>query len=450
MNRDATRRDERAPLQPMAIVNARLIDPVAGSDASGALYIEDGVIRDRGPALFAGGTPSQAQVVDAGGACLAPGLVDIRVHAGEPGEEHKETIDTAALSAVAGGVTTMVLLPNTDPVIDDAALVEFVQRRARQVKKVNVHCYGAITLGLKGKELCELGLLTEAGAVAFTDGVHAVSDAMVMRRALSYGRTFDALIVQHPMEPRLGDAGAMNEGEIATRLGLPGSPAAAEAMMLERDMWLVELTGGRYHAAHVSTAQSVEIIRRAKKRGLRVTCDTAPPYFALNETAVGEYRTFAKLTPPLRGETDRRAIVAGLRDGTIDAIASDHWPQDQDSKRQPFVQAHPGIVGLETLLPLSLELVHNGFIELPALFQRLAATPAKLMKLPGGRLDKGAPADLVLFDAEAPRRIDVHAFRSKCKNSPFDGRPVQGTVLATLVSGRVVYRDAQAPKALAA
>jgi dihydroorotase len=442
-------RDDRAPLEPMALTNVRLIDPVAGTDTKGALLIKDGKIADIGAGLFASGVPSEIRTVDGGGACLAPGLVDIRVHACEPGEEHKETIDTAALGALAGGVTTIVVLPDTDPVIDDAALVEFIQRRARQVKKVNVHCYGAITLGLEGKELCELGMLTEAGAVAFTDGNQAVANAITMRRALSYAKTFDALIVQHPLEPSLS-LGAMNEGEIATRLGLPGIPVEAEAIMLERDMRLVELTGGKYHAAHISSAESVDIIRRAKKRGLRVTCDTAPPYFCLNETSVGEYRTFAKLMPPLRSEMDRRAIVEGLRDGTIDVICSDHWPQDQDSKRQPFALALPGIVGLETLLPLSLELVHNKFLTLPALFQRLSTAPAKLMKLPGGKLEKGAPADLVLFDPDRPWRIEVDAFRSKCKNSPFDERPVQGQVLATFVAGQPLFTAKDAPKALAA
>ncbi|MGE0154610.1 MAG: dihydroorotase [Reyranellaceae bacterium] len=442
-------RDDRAPLEPMALTNVRLIDPAAGAETKGGLLIRDGKIADLGPGLFASGVPEGVRGVDGGGACLGPGLVDIRVHACEPGEEHKETIDTAAQGALAGGVTTMVVLPDTDPVIDDAALVEFVQRRARQVKKANVHCYGAVTLGLEGKELCEFGMLSEAGAVAFTDGGKAVASAITMRRALSYARTFDALIVQHPLEPSLS-MGAMNEGEIATRLGLPGIPVEAEAIMLERDMRLVELTGGRYHAAQISCAESVEIVRRAKKKGLRVTCDTAPPYFCLNETSVGDYRTFAKLMPPLRSEMDRRAIVEGLRDGTVDVICSDHWPQDQDSKRQPFIQALPGIVGLETLLPLSLELVHNRFLSLPALFQRLALAPAKLMKLPGGRLEKGAPADLVLFDPDRPRRIDVSSFRSKCKNSPFDERPVQGQVLATFVAGRALFADKEAPKALAA
>lgn len=437
-------RDLRAPLEPMAIVNVRLIDPAAGTEARGAVLIEDGVIRDLGPQLFAGGVPAGIKTVDGQGHCLAPGLVDLRVRSGEPGEEHRETLDSAAQAAAAGGVTSMVLLPDTDPVIDDAALVEFIQRRARQVKSANIYAYGAITRGLDGKELAEFGMLAEAGAIGFTDAAWPVADAQVMRRALSYARTFDAVIVQQPSEPSLS-TGAMNEGEIATRLGIPGIPPAAEIIMLERDLRLVELTGGRYHAALVSTAESVAAIRAAKKRGLRVTCDTAPPYFALNETAVGDYRTFAKLMPPLRSEADRRAVIEGLKDGTIDAIASDHHPQDQDSKRQPFVMANFGIVGLETLLPLSLELVHNGHLTLPALFKRLTAAPARLFKLPGGRLEKGAPADLVLFDPDAPRRIEVDRFRSKSKNSPFDGRPVQGRVLATLVAGRILHRDENLP-----
>jgi dihydroorotase len=297
--------------------------------------------------------------------------------------------------------------------------------------------------------MTEIGLLGENGAVAFTDGERAVADAGVMRRALSYARTFDALIAQHPEEPALVDEGAMNEGEIATRLGIAGIPAAAEVMLLRRDLELVALTGGRYHAAHLSTAAAVEAIAEAKAQGLDVTCDTAPHYFALNETAVGDYRTFAKVSPPLRGEMDRQAIVAALRDGTIDIVASDHAPHDQDSKRQPFGQAEFGIVGLETLLPLVLELVHGGHLTLHEALKCVTSRPADRLRLPGGRLRKGGPADLLLFDPDRPRRIDVAQFRSKSKNSPFDGRPVQGAVLRTVVDGRTVYEAAPAHAAVA-
>jgi len=423
----------------VAYVNARLIDPASGLDVKGALLTEEGAIADLGPRLFSGGVPEGIEVVDCGGLVLAPGLVDMRVQLREPGQEHKESLASASAAAAAGGVTTMACLPNTNPVLDEISLIEFVQRRAREAGVVNVHPYAAATKGLNGKDLTEMGLLAAAGAVGFTDATKAVSDSVVMRRALSYGSAFGLLIVQHPEDPRLAEDGAMNEGELSTRLGLVGIPAAAEAILIERDLRLVVLTGGRYHAAHISTAAAVDAIRRAKSQGLNVTCDTAPPYFALNELAVGDYRTFAKVSPPLRAEEDRRAIVEGLKDGTIDAIASDHSPHDQDSKRLPFAQAEFGVIGLETLLPVSLELYHNGHVSLPALIALLTHRPAGVLSLPAGRLKAGAAADLVLIDTDAPWRIDATALRSKSKNTPFDERPVQGRAVRTVVSGRTVF-----------
>jgi dihydroorotase len=432
-------RTAKSPARPLAIVNARLLDPATRRDERGGVLVQDGLIADLGPQVKAQGLSEDFERIDAGGHCLAPGLIDMRVQLREPGEEHKETIATASAAAAAGGVTSMVCLPNTEPVIDDVAGVEFIARRARETRSSKVYCYGAVTRNLAGRDLVEIGLLAESGALAFTDGLHAVADARVMSRALSYARCFDALIIQHPEEPRLAEGGVMNAGELSTRLGLAGIPRQAEVMMIERDLHLVEMTGGRYHAAHVSTAPAVEAIRQAKQRGLRVTCDTAPPYFALNENEVGDYRTFARLSPPLRGEDDRRAIVAAIADGTIDCIASDHAPHDQDSKRVPFAQAAAGVIGLETLLPVSLEPHHRGDIALLDLLARLTIAPASLLKLPQGRLAKGAPADLVLFELERAYRIDAGKFRSKSKNSPFDERPVQGRVLRTIVDGRTVF-----------
>jgi dihydroorotase len=421
----------------LLLTGGRLLDPWTGLDTEGDILIENGRIAALGPGLTAG-QDVEAQSLD--GACIAPGLLDMRVQLCEPGLEHMENIASGAQAAVAGGVTTMVALPNTDPVIDDVSLVEFIARRARSVGLAKIHTYAAATKGGRGRELTEMGMLAQAGALGFTDGTRAIADAMVMRRALSYARTFDQLVIQHPEEPALAAGGAMNEGEIATRLGLAGITPAAEVMMVERDLHLVEITGGRYHAAHISTAASVEAIARAKARGLPVTCDTAPPYFALNETAVGEYRTFAKLSPPLRSESDRRAIVDGLRSGTIDAIASDHAPHDQDSKRLPFASAAAGILGLETLLPLALELYHNRQLPLLKVLRALSQGPADILRLPAGRLAVGAAADLVVFDPDRPWKIKVDSFKSKSKNSPFDGRPVQGRVLQTLVDGRTVFR----------
>ena len=423
----------------VAYVNARLVDPASGLDAPGALLTEGEVIADFGAGLFSEGVPEGIKVVDCGGHCLIPGLVDIRVQLREPGEEHKGTLASGGRAATAGGITTMVCLPNTVPVIDDMSVVEFIARRARLLGLTKVYCYGAVTKGLEGRALAEMGMLAEAGAVAFTDGVKAVGDAQVMRRALSYAGTYRLLIVQHPEESSLAENGAMNAGETATRLGLQGIPRAAEIIIVERDIRLVEMTGGRIHFAHVSTAEAIEAVARAKTRGLNVTCDTAPPYFALNETAVGDYRTFAKLSPPLRAEADRQAVVDGLKNGTIDAIASDHAPHDEDAKRLPFAQAACGGVGLETLLPVSLEFYQNGQMSLTDVLRLLTCGPADVLGLSAGRLGKGLPADLTLFDPDRAWKVVADDLLSKSKNSPFDGRPVQGRVLRTVVDGRAVY-----------
>ncbi len=422
-----------------AFVNARLLDPASDLDMTGGLLAEDGKITDFGPDLFKDGVPDVDQLVQCDGLCLAPGLIDMRVQVREPGEEHKETIESASHAAAAGGVTAMVCLPNTEPVIDDISVVEFVARRAREIKMVKLYCYGALTRGMEGEQITEMGLLADSGALGFTDGIKALTDPLVMRRALSYARTFGLLVIQHPEDPDMVDDGVMNEGELASRLGLPGIPAVAEVMMVERDLRLLSLTGGRYHASHLSTAASINAVRRAKFDGLDVTCDTAPHYFALNENAVSDYRTFAKVSPPLRSEQDRNAVVEGLKDGTIDAIASDHAPHDQDSKRLPFVQAECGIIGLETLLPLTLELYHNGHLTLLEALGKVTAAPASILRLPSGRINRGAPADLLLFDPNRPWTIDEEKFRSKSNNSPFHDRPVQGMAVRTFVEGRTIY-----------
>jgi dihydroorotase len=333
----------------------------------------------------------------------------------------------------------MACLPDTLPPIDDPAMVEFVARRARRVRGTKVHPYAAVTKGLAGEQIAELGLLLEAGAVAFTDAGRAVASARVMRRALQYAEPLGALIVQHPEEPTLAAGGAMNAGAIASRLGLAGIPAVAEVMMVERDLRLVELTGARYHVAHLSTAAAIDAVRRAKARGLRVSCETAPHHLALNELEVEGYRTFAKVSPPLRAESDRLAVIEGLKDGTIDVIASDHCPQDQDSKRLPFASAEFGVVGVETMLAVALRLVHEGELSLLELLRKLALAPARLLGLDAGRLRIGAPADLVLLDPDAPWKITEAGLRSLSKNTAFEGRLVQGKVLRTLVDGRTVF-----------
>ena len=423
----------------VAYVGARLLDPASGLDAVGGVLTEGELIKQVGPGVTADLALEGVTVIDCDGLCLAPGLIDMRVHLGEPGEDYKETFASAGRAATKGGVTAMVCLPNTDPVIDDMSVVEFVARRARLEGLSKVYPYGAVTKGLKGKEIAELGLLAESGAVAFTDGFSAVANAQVMRRAMMYARTFDLLICQHPEEPSLAAGGAMNAGETATRLGLSGIPREAEVMMIERDIRLVELTGGRLHIAHVSTVEAVDAIRSAKARGLPVTCDTAPPYFALNEVAIGDYRTFAKLSPPLRDESDRRAIVDAIKDGTIDCIASDHTPQDEESKRLPFSAAATGGVGLETLLAVTLELYHNGHISVLDALRFVTSAPADLLKLRAGKLAQGRPADLILFDLDRGWKVEADKLLSKSKNTPFDGRLMQGAVNRTVIDGRTVF-----------
>ena len=415
----------------VAYVNARLLDPAAGLDTAGGILTDGEAITDVGPGVTKKKAPKGARIVDCHGKCLSPGLVDIRVELGD--------LAATVEAAVSGGVTSMVCLPTPELVIDDMSEVEFVARRARKLGLAKVYPYGAVTKGLEGKELAEMGLLAEAGAVAFTDGERAVADAQTMRRAMSYASTFGLMIVQHPEEPSLAADGVMNAGETATRLGLFGIPKEAEVIMVERDLRLAFLTDGRLHIAHVSTAETVDTLRRAKADGLNVTCDTAPPYFALNETAIGDYRTFAKLSPPLRAEQDRQAVVEGLADGTIDAIASDHTPRDEESKRLPFAQAAPGGIGLNTLLAVSLELYHNGHLSLLEVLKLVTSAPAGLMGLPAGSLKEGAPADLVLFDPDEGWKVDADKLVGKAQNSPFDGRPVQGRVLRTVIDGRPVF-----------
>lgn len=424
---------------PTAFVNARLIDPASGLDSPGAVLVEDGRILDLGPHLFASGVPSGIETVDCAGHVLCPGLVDMRVFTGEPGAEHRETLATASEAAAAGGVTTIVVMPNTRPAIDDAALVDFIERRARDTAKVRVHTMAALTKGLAGEEMTELGLLLEAGAVAFTDGVRPVMQSQLLRRALTYSRLFDALIVQHAEDPSLAAAGVMNEGELSTRLGLPGIPTEAETMIVERDLRLVALTGGRYHVSQVSCAATLEVIRNAKRLGLPVTCGVSANHLALNETDIGEYRTFFKTSPPLRCEDDRRAMVEGLADGTIDVVVSSHDPQDPDNKRRPFTEAAFGAVGLETLLPVLLERVHNGEMPLHRALETVTSAPAALLGLEAGRLAAGAPADMTLIDLHTAWVVEAEALKSKSKNTAFEDRRFQGRAVRTIVGGRTVF-----------
>ncbi|MCP4382760.1 MAG: dihydroorotase [Hyphomicrobiales bacterium] len=424
--------------RPIVLENARVIDPSRDLDITGAVVVADRRIVAAGPDTAAP-RPTDAEVIDCRGAIVAPGLVDMRVFVGEPGAEHRETFASAGQAAAAGGVTTIVTMPDTDPVIDDVALVDFIRRRARDETAIRVHPMAALTKGLAGTEMTELRLLGEAGAVAFTDGRQSLTNAAIMRRALTYGRDFGALIVHHTADPNLVGKGVMNEGETATRLGLAGIPKEAEIVVLERDIRLVALTGGRYHAAQISCAESLEVVRAAKARGLDVTCGVSAAHLTLNENDIGPYRTFFRLSPPLRSDADRQAMAAGLADGTIDVIVSSHDPQDVDTKRHPFAEAADGAVGLETMLPATLRLVHDGTVSALGLFRALATRPAERLGLEVGRLAPGAPADLIVVDPDLPWVLDAEILRSRSKNTPFADARFSGRVLRTLVAGRTVY-----------
>jgi dihydroorotase len=416
--------------------NARLLDPASGLDSPGSLLVSRGLIVDHGGSL---GVPDGATVVDCGAAVLTPGLIDLRASLGEPGNEYRETIDSAAEAAAAGGITTLCALPDTETPLDDPALLQYVWRRGEALGSLSILPYGAATKACAGKDLSEFGLLREAGAIAFTDGTHAIGNARVMRLALSYSRAFGSFIVQHAEEPDLARGGVATEGEMASRMGLAGIPPAAESMMVARDIALARITKGHIHFAHVSTGEALALIRQAKDEGLRVTCDTAPPYFDLNETAIGDFRTYAKLSPPLRREQDRLAVVAALKDGTIDAIASDHQPRDADDKRLPFAQAAAGGAGLATLLGVTLARVHGGDLTLLEALALLTQKPAGLLGLETGRLTRGAPADLVMFDLERGWKVEAGKLPGKAQNSPFDGRPLEGRVLGTWKAGKRVF-----------
>ena len=421
-----------------ALLYARLIDPSTGLDETGGVLIEDGKILDLGPGVTAGSI-ADAELIDCGGHVLAPGLIDMLVFSGEPGHEHRETLSTTSRAAAAGGVTTIICMPNTEPVIDDVALVDFIMRRARDTARINVHPMAAMTKGLKSEEMAEIGLLRDAGAIAFTNGKTSLADAKMMRNVLAYAKDFGALIIHHLEEPTLAQNGVMNEGEVATRLGLPGIPREAETIMLERDLRLAELTCGRYHAGQISCRASLDIIRAAKARGLPVTCGVSINHLTLNENDIGPYRTFFKMRPPLRSEDDRAAMVEGIASGDIDVIVSAHDPQDADGKRRPFAEAADGAIGVETLLSAALRLYHDGSVDLSTLLRALTANPARLLGLPSGRLAKGAPADLVLIDLDTPFVVNPELLLTRSKNTPFDEARLQGRALMTLVAGRTVY-----------
>jgi dihydroorotase len=424
----------------LAFRNARLVDPTTGLDVKGGLLVENGRIADIGPRLFNDAEPDDPEVIDCRGLVLAPGLIDGRVFTGEPGSEHRETLESASAAATAGGVTAIAVMPNTDPVIDAPSLVDYLLRRAAATAKVRVLPTAALTHGLKGETMTEIGLLKEAGAVAFTDGDRTVANARVLARAMAYAATFDALVIAHAEDPDLVAGASATEGEFATRLGLPAAPALAEAIIVERDLRLVELTGARYHFGQISTRASLEAIAAAKARGLPVTCGVSAHHLALNELDVASYYTFRKLSPPLRSEADRQAMVEGVASGVIDMIVSSHTPQGADTKRQPFAAAAAGAVGLETMLPAALALYHDGHVPLSRVLDALTAAPARIFGVEGGSLAKGARADLVLIDLGEPFVVEADRLASRAHNTAFEGRKFQGRARQTFIGGEAVFR----------
>ena len=424
-----------------AFVNARLIDPEAGTEAPGSLIVAEGRIagRDAPP-------PDGAEVIDCAGRCLAPGIVDVGVLVGEPGARHKESFRSAGLAAAAGGVTTLVTRPDTDPPIDSPEVLEFVTRRARAETPVNIRPMAALTKARAGREMTEIGFLADAGAVAFTDADRVVTDTRVLARAMTYARSLGGLVVGHPQDPGLSRGACATSGKFASLKGLAAVSPMAERMALDRDLALVDMTGARWHADQITCARSLPALARARENGLDVTAGVSIHHLTLNEFDVGDYRTFFKLTPPLRSEDDRLAMVQALADGLIDILCTMHTPQDEESKRLPFEEAAPGAVGLETLLPAALRLYHAGALGLAQLFRAMSLNPARRFGLPGGTLAPGAPADLVLFDPDAPFVLDRFTLRSKSRNTPFDGARLQGRVLGTWIAGAPVCPEPLAPE----
>ena len=413
------------------LTNAKVIDPVTETISDGEVMFEDGIIIPK----------SQAdETIDCRGQYISPGLIDLGVKVGEPGERHKESYKSAGAAAAAGGVTTIVTRPDTNPAIDTPEVLEFIRRRAQEVCPVNVFHMVALTKGRAGREMTEIGFLKDAGAVAFTDFNNVVKNSKILLRALSYAKSLDALVIGHPQDPDLSNETSATSGKFASLRGLPSVTPLAERMALDRDMALVELTGVKYHFDQITAARSIPALDRAKKNGHKVTAGTSIHHMTLNEFDIADYRSFFKITPPLRSENDRIAIIDAVNSGLIDVISSFHTPQDEESKRLPFETAAAGAVGLETLLPAGLQLFHNQAVSLGKLIRAMTLNPAILLGLPSGRINPGAPADLIVFDADIPFVLDRETLKSKSKNTPFDGHKLQGKVRRTIVAGKTVFK----------
>ncbi|PCJ94238.1 MAG: dihydroorotase [Hyphomicrobiales bacterium] len=430
-----------AAFSSLLIKSGRLVCARQNRDETGDLLIIEGKIAASGQSGQLSVSNENIPIINASGLAVLPGLVDMQVHVGEPGEEHKETLASASAAAAAGGITTIITMPDCDPVIDDPALVDFILRRARDTASIKIHPMAALTKGQHGEEMTEFGLLKEAGAVAFSSGRKALANALIMRRALTYARDFDCLIINHAEDPHLASNGVMNEGENASRLGLPGIPHEAELIMVDRDIRLAALTNSRIHIAQISTAGAVEAIRTAKKAGIAITAGVSINHLSLNEIDIGAYRTFFKLSPPLRLEDDRQALIEGVADGTLDVIVSNHDPQNVESKRHTFEEAEAGAIGLETMLSACLRLVHDERLTLIDMVRAMSDAPARLLGLDAGSMMVGSNADLTLVDLNEPWIATEDQFRSRSKNTAFEDARFSGRVVKTLVDGKTVFEQ---------
>ena len=426
--------------KPLVLKNVRIVDPSRTLDEVGTIIVgHDGLILASGGDAQNQGAPEGAEIRDCRGLTAVPGLVDARVFVGEPGAEHRETIASASRAAAAGGITSFIMMPETDPVIDDIALVEFVKKTARDTASVHVYPAAALTKGMTSAEMTEMGLLQQAGAVAFTNGRYGLNDTQVLRRAMTYAREFNAVIALETREKYLAANGVMNEGLLASWLGLGGIPRETEIIPLERDLRIAALTRAKYHASQISVPESVEAIQVARKRGAKVTCGISINHLSLNENDIGEYRTFFKLYPPLRSEDDRMAMVDALAKGQIDIIVSSHDPQDVDTKRLPFGEAADGAIGLETMLSAALRLHHAGQVPLMRLIDAMSTRPAEIFGLPGGALKVGAPGDIALIDLDEPWLVSRDSLLARSKNTPFEDARFSGRAVATFVAGQCVH-----------
>ena len=421
------------------IQNGHLVDPSQNIDAPHDILIVKGVIKDIAKKGSWTGSPDSAKIINASGLHILPGLIDARVYVGEPGNEYRETISSASIAAAAGGITSFIMMPQTNPVIDDVSLVDFVCRAARDNARVNVYPSASITRGFKGSELTEFGLLKQSGAVMLTEGKHTIRDNLLLRRAMTYAKDFNMVISQECSDPDLACDGVMNEGLIATHLGLPGIPREAEIIPLERDLRLAALTRANYHAAKISTSDSAKAVAYSKADGHNVSAGVSINHLCLNELDIGRYRTFFRLSPPLRSEDDRQAMIDALADGTIDILVSSHDPQDVNTKRHPFGEAANGAIGMETLFAAALRLYHDERISLSRLVEVMSGNPAKIFSLPGGTLQKGKRADLCLVDLDKPWIMSEEKILSKSKNTPFELAKFSGMVLQTMVAGRIIH-----------